>query len=160
MKKKTLHLAFRKEYPNITNTLITDVNVFDFENKRKHHFKVVLDTGATHSVITKEVVTKLNLKPTGVITVYGVNNKKNCCTYLINLGLPNGLMIPDFNVAEVEAVGADSNLIIGMDIICAGDLSISNYEKTVFCYSFPAHRKHLDLVEIANKINRKNKLAK
>ena len=53
-----------------------------------------------------------------------------------------------------------SNLIIGMDIICAGDLSISNYEKTVFCYSFPAHCNHIDLVDRANKINRKSKLVK
>lgn len=158
MRSPIPHLAFKIKYDNIINELTTDVHIFDFEKKNNHLFKAIWDTGATHSVITKAVVDKLNLKPTGVAEIHAVNNKKDCHTYVINLRLPNRLMIPKLNVAMVDVHGSD--LLIGMDVISTGDFSISNHGITTFCYSSPPHYNEIDLVARANEINKKNKLTK
>jgi hypothetical protein len=152
---KIQHCAFKIDYSGIAKELCSEVIVLNFLDDTKHHkFNAIWDTGATNSVITKNVVNKLNLIPTGMTEVHGVNSKSIRNTYLVNFFLPNRIGIKEVNVTESEIHGVD--VLIGMDIICIGDFSIANYKgQTTFCYSFPPHHNKIDLCERAEKINKK-----
>jgi hypothetical protein len=65
----------------------------------------IWDTGAMGTVITPKVVADLGLKPSGQITVQGVgpagtSQSHPASTYLINLFLPNNVVLVGVRVAE------------------------------------------------------------
>jgi hypothetical protein len=113
-----------------------------------HPFKAIWDTGATNSVITQEVVTKCGLKPTGMTECRGVHGAETVETFLINIGLPNGVGFANVEVTLGQMVGAQ--LLIGMDIITRGDFSITNVGgNTVFSFRNPSVAT-IDYVKQAN----------
>ena len=82
------------------------------------------DTGATNCVLTKSTAQALNLKPISKVTVNHAKGSSLENVYLVNLYLPNGLVIPGVQVSECE--DGQFGVIIGMDIITMGDFSITN----------------------------------
>lgn len=72
--------------------------------------------------------------------------------YLVNIGLPNQVVLPATRVTEGEIGGAD--LLIGMDIIGEGDFAVtSKGGETWMTYSLPSSRT-LDFVQ---RVQEKNK---
>lgn len=75
--------SFTVEYSNIVNMLNTECGVCKSfnptiekgEHPKVEKFKALWDTGATGSVITKNVVDKLGLIPTGFGKVYHANGE-------------------------------------------------------------------------------------
>lgn len=95
------------------------------------------DTGATGSVVSKNLVQLLNLTPTGKVNVFHANGSCIVNTYIVNLYLPNGVAFSFVTVTEGDLNGMD--LLIGMDIITKGDFSISNFDgKTCFSFRMPS----------------------
>lgn len=114
-------------------------------------FDAIWDTGASASVISKNVVQKCSLVPTGMVTVHTASGPDVSNTYLVSIGLPNGVGIASVRVTEGILKGAD--VLIGMDIIAMGDLAITNFDgKTVFSYRTPSMGK-IDFVEEINRIS-------
>lgn len=102
-------------------------------------FSAIWDTGATASVITKCVVDVCKLKPVGMKIVYGVHGQKSAETFLINVGLPNDVAVANVEVTLGDLAGTD--MLIGMDIITAGDFSITNVKgRTIFSFRIPSLR--------------------
>jgi hypothetical protein len=59
-------------------------------------------------------------------------------TYLINIGLPNGIGFQALKVSKAN-LGAGLDVLIGMDIISSGDFSITNHNNsTVFSFRVPS----------------------
>ena len=107
-------------------------------------FIAIWDTGATNSAITQEVVEKCNLTPTGVAQNHGVHGVQTVETYLVNIGLPNRVVVT--NVPVTSAVLTDADILIGMDVIRTGDFAVTNYEgATTFSFRIPS-RAHIDFV--------------
>jgi hypothetical protein len=103
-------------------------------------FNAVWDTGASASAISRRVVSQCRLKPTGMTRVSTAGGFVDCCTYLISMGLPNKVGFPVLTVTEADMGSTD--VLIGMDIIGAGDFAVSNFHgTTVFTYRFPSARK-------------------
>lgn len=68
-------------------------------------------------------------------------------TYLVNIFLPNKVMFTGVRVTKGAFPGAD--VLIGMDIIAAGDFSVTNCDgTTTFSYRHPSI-KHIDYVKEA-----------
>jgi len=61
-----------------------------------------------------------------------------CNTCLIALSLPNGILIPELEVADCEGnIGCD--ILIGMDVINMGDFAICNEDgRTTFSFRTPS----------------------
>lgn len=115
-------------------------------------FSGVWDTGATNSVITKNVVDALKLKPTGQTEVHTASGTSFANTYLINMYLPSNVFIPNLRVTQGELKGID--MLIGMDIITIGDFSITNFNgKTVMSFRFPSCEE-IDYIPQADKDNK------
>lgn len=100
-------------------------------------FVGIWDTGATNSVISKNVVDKLGLIPFTKVKSYHANGESIVDCYLVNLVLPNGVGIQAVKVTEGILKGTD--VLIGMDVITLGDFSITNFGgKTTFSFRIPS----------------------
>ena len=95
-------------------------------------------------MVTTKVVEQCELIPHSVANVSGVHGSQPSNTYLVNVYLPNGVIIGGVNVAEVPALASEAGLVddilIGMDIIGLGDFATSNYQgKRQFTFRMPSH---------------------
>lgn len=137
--------VFTITFDYIAREIITPVYVttaFFPEDKEKPknpiELKALWDTGATGSVIKKNIVETLQLKPTGMARVHTASGDDDQRTYLIGIGLPNKVMFNQVRVTEAPLVG-NFDILIGMDIINNGDLAITNCNgKTIFSFRIPS----------------------
>lgn len=130
--------AFTTYYKCKSNTLINkDVKV-EYEGKEVH-VPALWDTGATNSCVSKEVIEKLDLKSIGKCEVKTPSGSSIADRFLVNINLPNDVLIENVLVNSSEIGKQGLGLIIGMDIIGLGDFSVSNAnEKTTFSFRMPA----------------------
>ncbi len=109
------------------------------------------DTGATNTSISKRLAARLNLPPVSRRTIQCAGQPYESNTYKVNLILPNHVAFQNITVTEFD----DSNrfdVLVGMDIITAGDFSITNANgQTVCSFKTPAGPDHIDYVEQINK---------
>lgn len=139
-----------KSNSGITNQLTTLVDVVVPNTKNAFHVKAIWDTGATATVITDNVVKSLGLIPTGMSHVNTANGIALQNTYIIDVILPNGLKITDVTVTGATALSGGCEVLIGMDVITLGDLSITHY-KGCTCMSFRIPSMHeIDYVKNLN----------
>lgn len=144
-------------YGGIANSILCSVDVQfplallkDGEEPNPDTCLGLWDTGASNSAITELQAKKLNLIPTGQKKVSGLGGTLLKNTYIIDIQLPNKLLIPNISVTEldnpknelgesVETFG----ILIGMDIISMGDFSITHLEgKTTMSFRIPSIVKH------------------
>jgi hypothetical protein len=113
-----------------------------------HDFQALWDTGATSSVITQKVVDTCGLKPIGVTKVYHAQGESLADKFLVNIALPNGVAFANLSVTKGDIRGAD--MLIGMEIITAGDFAITNKNGiTIFTFRVPSSST-MDFVKEAN----------
>ena len=101
-------------------------------------FQAIWDTGATNTAISENVINTCGLKPVGMTLVGFGGGEKMCETFLINIGLPNGIGFPNV-LANKAKTGPEADLLIGMDIIGWGDFAITNKNgQTMFSFRCPS----------------------
>lgn len=151
--------AFTQKYDGITDRIITEIKLtkaFDPRNPPTPIPSVVTtsalwDTGATRSVITPSVAKDLGLVSTGTVIVNSAHGSSPCNRYVVNLYLPNQVAIPGVLVVECQDT-AHFGAIIGMDVIAAGDFSITNVNsKTWVSFRIPSIAS-IDYVAEAKRI--------
>jgi len=111
-------------------------------------YKGVWDTGVTGISIDNRVFRELCLTPIKFITIHGVNSTETVPLVLVDIILPNGIMVGGVyaSVAKIP----DADMLIGMDVILLGDLAISNFEgKTLFTFAYPLFQTRVDLYAAA-----------
>lgn len=133
--------AFTKKHSSLINVITTSAkvsrnNINDSENAIE--VKAIWDTGATNCAISSEIVKKLGLIPISKAKVYTANGETLQNVYIINLSLPNNVMLDNVVVTEVQSI-SDADMLIGMPVIIKGDFSISNYNgKTTVSFRIPS----------------------
>mgnify|MGYP000287416268 CR=1 FL=1 len=102
--------------------------------------KALWDTGATHSAISDRPAAKMQLPSEDFARVSTASGILRVPIYLIQVGLPNHFVFEEVEAIEFTYSDEDDcDLIIGMDIMAQGDLSITNLEgKTVFSFRIPS----------------------
>jgi hypothetical protein len=150
MSEPTPHLfGFTSKYNGIAWSIVTPVDVdipFDptqlggAPEPTWYSVRGIWDTGATNSVITSKVIQARDLKPIGIVEVGTPNGKSNANTYLVNFRMPNHVGFVGIRVTEGKL--EDVDVLVGMDIINKGDMSITNKDgQTWMTYQIPAtHR--------------------
>lgn len=125
----------------------------------KRPYTAIWDTGATNTVICRRVVQELNLQPSGRVTceAVGAGDQIHCYetdTFLVNIHLPNNVVIIGIKVSEGSVGGGD--ILLGMDIIVNGDFAVTNYNgKTWWSFRVPSNQP-IDFVEEINAHTRKH----
>ena len=100
-------------------------------------YKAIWDTGATNSVITQKVVDECKLNPVGVTMVEHGGGSETTNLYLVDIALPNKVIVQKVQVAKLKIRDADA--LIGMDIIGNSDFAVTNMNnQTVFSFRLPS----------------------
>lgn len=158
--------AFTVRFSRKTNVLFVKVGIsqaFDptisaIDKQQIQELLSIWDTGASCSIISKQYAKKIGLITTGKTTITGVNNTTIENTYQVNIYLPNKACITFVKIAEAPALSGGAGMLIGMDIIGAGDLSVyTEDEKTVMSYRNPSIGG-TDFVKLADNIKRERGL--
>lgn len=123
------------------NVLITPVNIHIPNTNTNLSIQAIWDTGATGSAITSAVAQKLGIQPSGVVNVQTANGTVPQNTYMIDIGLPNNVIIQGIVATEVPALSGGIDALIGMDVIGMGDFSITNHNG-ITCMSFRCPSAH------------------
>lgn len=101
-------------------------------------YQAIWDTGATNSVISEKIARELGLQPVTFALVRGATGTAKKPVYLVNVVLPNHVGFPQVRVTEAADL-AGCDVLIGMDIITAGDFAVTNVGgKTVFSFRCPS----------------------
>jgi predicted aspartyl protease len=90
-------------------------------------FDAIWDTGASCSVITQKVVDALGLKPIGITRSRHAQGETDTEVFLISLRFPQSIGFPTLRVTR-GILGDHLQVLIGMDVISRGDLSITNHD--------------------------------
>lgn len=129
---------------NSNRQIIVQVGVSDIETHSKEKpsdnehsiiFNALIDTGATGSCISKNVVDSLILSPIGQIPMNSASHTINTNQYLVNFILTFGnVVFMQQGKTVMEFNGSNSfDVIIGMDVICKGSLNVTFDNRFVFC---------------------------
>jgi predicted aspartyl protease len=104
----------------------------------------LVDTGATVTCISKSLAKKLKLKVIGQGMMNTAGGVQKTNQYLIDLQMRNNISFE--NIRAVEFIGnIKFDILIGMDILMLGDLSITNAGKqTVTSFRVPPDVTHID----------------
>ena len=160
------HLAFTSRYQGKTNVIRTDVIVENIYNNKSIKVTAVWDTGATHTTITRSVAQKIGCIATDIATMKGVGSSpKTVDVYDVAIILPNKVKFDKVKVLSTSSIGG-CDILIGMDIITAGDFAITNINnKTTVSFCIPSY-KEICFVKNTTKANikarriKKNQMAK
>ena len=99
------------------------------------------DTGASVTLISARVAKVLGLTSIGKTGVSGYNQGIDVKdTFLVHIGLPTGDIIT--NIMAMEFDTDEYDVFIGMDVICNGDMAITNKDnKTTFSFRIPSEQE-------------------
>jgi len=157
-------LGFLTKYNGIARALFSDVAVLPAfspalgiapQYDRAYHCKGLWDTGANGTLITEHLVRSCGLQPTGVARAHTPNGVRDTHKYLIALGLPNKVMIPELEVVdgELDSPTGDCHVLIGMDVISQGDFVITNHNgETWHSFRIPS-QEHISFVKTQPRRN-------
>ena len=139
-------LPFNPAVGPVLNVVITAASTMkatatnpDHEHK---YYPLLVDTGADVSCISPTIIDALGIAPTGKTTVITPNGPGPANQYLVDFGVSFGSGSGPMMVYAVESVsviefnGTQNNYqgLIGRDIICRGQLTVTGYDKRfTFC---------------------------
>ena len=113
--------------------------------------KALWDTGASKSVISQDLAKALNLVVVGATNVNHAGGTSLSPTYMVNFYLPNHVGITGVLATEFPAPST-FGAIVGMDVICIGDLAVTNVSGHT-CMSFRTpSQATIDYVAEYNKL--------
>lgn len=131
--------AFTAEHECVVTQLLSSAKLA--ANGRQIEVKALWDTGASVTAISMDVVTQLGLVVQGKMKISTPASSKLVNTYLVDIGLPNNVIVSNVKVCDSDIGEQGIGLLIGMNIISLGDFAVSNYEgKTNFSFRIPSQR--------------------
>jgi predicted aspartyl protease len=133
--------SFTAKLSGKANVIITPTVIFISNTEEHINTAAIWDTGASGSAIAKSITDKLGLVPIGKTIVHTANGQAEQYTYMVDVGLPNGVKVNGLIVNEVPALSGNAEVLIGMDIITLGDFSITNFQGNT-CMSFRVPSMH------------------
>jgi hypothetical protein len=85
-------------------------------------------------------VGECGLTPISVANVSGVHGSQQSNVYLIDVYLPNHVVVQGVEAVESRSLAGEADdVLIGMDIIGLGDFAVSNFQgKTTFTFRIPS----------------------
>ena len=139
--------AFSLDFSGIARQIISSVYVSDAikmiddpsdDEQTAIPCQGLWDTGATNTVISERMVTRLGLPPIAKAKVSGVAGTHETTIHVIDLWLPQHVVIRKMQTA-MGTLPPDFDVLIGMDVISGGDFALSNFQgKTTFSYRRPS----------------------
>ena len=143
------HATLTYTYTELVDAILTPVELFsDVYNEITSYLTNALwDTGAMISVISPEIVSKLNLDIVDTIQIAGINGESVAEVAVISIRFPNGAVIQDIRVAICNMTFGNE-MIIGMDILTQMDIAITNGgQQTQISFVIPPLDSRIDFAQ-------------
>ena len=140
--------AYSHPFDNIVNRILIDCSIgIAHMSGVDRPMKALWDTGACCTCIATSVAQAMGLVKINERELIGADNKPFMAdVYCVRLTMGH-FIISFIEVCGIPMDGKAENMIIGMDVITKGDLSITNYQgKTVLTFREPSLEK-IDYVE-------------
>lgn len=134
--------VFTLEAKGRLSTIRTPVTVFT-QNGKKAKCAAIWDTGADMTHISQSLVDGLGLIPIGLMSCNVASGAMVCNVYLVDILLPGDIAIRNINVMGF-AGAPNCDILIGMDVICDGDLAITNYAGDTWASFLVPALEHID----------------
>ncbi len=128
-------VVFTEKYEQFDGRIITKEELL-FDDDKTIWVTAQWDCGSTYSSISKELASKLDLKPISKRNVNSTLSNKLSNIYDVGIILRNSDIFVPVEAGEalnIHKTGID--ILIGMDVISKGDFAISTYNG-VTCFSF------------------------
>ena len=158
---KPLHHVFTVDYLGRTRELRTEGTLQNpFTEKTLNIKNAIWDTGATSSAISIDIAKLLDLEPIDRIMTHTANGSVEADAYIVNFMLPSlkandKVRVKNLKVTEGN-LGPHTDMLIGMDIIGAGDFIVQNDNgKTSFSFCIPPFENKWDMIEKAEIVNQR-----
>jgi len=133
----------------LVDAILTPVELFSdvYDETTNYLTNALWDTGAMVSVISPEIVSKLNLDIVDTIQIAGINGESLAEVAIISIHFPNGAVIEDVRVAICN-ISPGNEMIIGMDVITQMDIAITNGGgQTQFSFAIPPFVNRIDFTK-------------
>ena len=143
--------AFLTAFPKVVRAVITDAGLVVGESDSETQIarcKALWDTGAVTSVIDRSFAAKLGFSPFGTGRAYTAQGFYESSMYLVDVLLPNNIIVKGLRVSDGEFQGFD--MLLGMDVISLGDFHLTNDGNTVLSLSFRLKRIRLTIMQFLN----------
>lgn len=133
--------------------LLSDVSISPQGQEKFKQIKWIWDTGASSSCIDIKIAQDLGLISSDKITSLSAHWAEEKDVYFVDVLLPNNVRVNWIKAVECNLLNMGIGMLIGMDIICHGTFSVSNFQgRTAFSFSIPSVRE-IDYVPEANRLN-------
>ncbi len=154
--------AFTVRYSGRSLRLTSEVEIFPAFNPaatssppQGKKYQALYDTGATHSAVSPQVVTDLQLASIGARNVGVGGGTLATTSHLVNIRLPNMVLFAMMPVAKMILLGG-IDAIIGMDILGIGDFAVTHHKgKTIFSFCCPSRKE----IDFATELQNDHKIA-
>jgi len=144
------HAVLNYEYNGLVDAIFTPVELFYdvYDDLTSYLTNALWDTGAMLSVISPEIVSKLNLDIVDTIQIAGINGDSIAEVAMVSIRFPNDTLIKDVRVAICK-MAPNNEMIIGMDVITQMDIAITNgNSQTQFSFVMPPFENRKDFINI------------
>ena len=149
--------AFTVKYDKIVRELKHDVLIseaclepLDGQSVKTIKYNAIWDTGASRTAISVRVVNDLDLIFVNEIDIQTANGLRKAKTYLVNIYLPNHVVVPGLEVTDCDFKNCD--VLVGMDIIGNGDFSVTQKNgRSVMTFQMPSTHSTDYVQEIETK---------
>lgn len=157
------HLAFTGKAEGRVREVTSEIYLsLPFIPKDKHgskpkpyKAKALWDTGASNCAITKAMAEIIGLPVIGKAIVSHADGETQQSVYLLNLFLPNKIILPMVKATECKSSRGSFDFIIGMDIITLGDFALTNVNnKSTISFVIPPLRE-IDYVQEVSSLHNK-----
>lgn len=137
-RKAYLMSAFTVDYGRLVDAVTCLVSVVQTDSEPAQYVRcnALWDTGALYTVVSRRLVAKMGLEPIDTGIAYTVQGSYEASIYLLDLMLPNRMLVQALRVGEGDF--DDCDILIGMDVIRLGDFTVTNMQKTVFSFRIPS----------------------
>jgi hypothetical protein len=136
-------------YTTLVRSILTPVELFfdTYDEVTSYVTSALWDTGAEMSVISPDVVAKLQLDILDKIGVAGVIGDGLVDTAVVSIRFPNGAVINDVRAA-ICSISPGNDLIIGMDAISQMDFAVTNGGgRTQLSFAIPPFDERIDFAK-------------
>jgi predicted aspartyl protease len=140
--------TFTKRYDVVSRVLTLPIKICLINARRYYETQGIIDTGSIGSVISSNLVEKLEGIPYNYQFVNTASSHKIMTpVYKASIILCNQIEITNLTVSE-GTLPAGQECLIGMDILSLGDLAITHFEnKTCLSFRIPSLQS-IELKEI------------
>jgi predicted aspartyl protease len=140
------HASLTYTHIELVDAILTPIELFSdvYDEVKTYLTNALWDTGAMISVISPEVVSKLNLDIVDTIMIVGIGGESVAEVTIVSIRFPNSAVIKDVRVAVCNMT-PENEMIIGMDVITQMDIAITNGGgQTQFSFAIPPFESRID----------------